>query len=330
MQYIQPNKLKQGDTISVIAPSHSSEILTDEIKNIALKHFDNLGLKVVFGKNINQTNKTGSSSVENRLKDLHDAFEDKNINGIIAVRGGYHSNDLLPNINWELIKNNPKVFCGFSDITALNNAILAKTNLITYSGPNFINFGQKHETEYMVKYFIECLMSDAPYDINSSITWNEDNWWANQDHRMLTPNEGVNVFNSNKSKIEGTILGGNLSTLNLLQGTGYLPTSEDVILFIEDDELVDINLFIRMLQALLQQKELEDIRGICIGRFKKESNINVSELVDAINEVIIQHKVPIITNLDFGHTNPQFTIPIGGHVEIDLEKEIPVIKITNH
>lgn len=330
MSVIIPQKLKSGDTICIIAPSCSASVLTDEMKVIATKYFTELGLKLVFSNHIDEANSIDTSSIKSRLEDLHNSFKNTDIKAIIAVRGGYYSNTLLNKINWEIIKNNPKIFCGFSDITALNIAIFAQTNMITYSGPNFVNFGQKQQAEYLIEYFKKCLMSSEEYEIHPSKYYSDDEWWINQNNRGLVSNKGIQVFNEEEIVIEGTILGGNLSTLNLLQGTGYLPKTEDVILFIEDDELVDINLFIRMLQSLLQQNEFTSVKALCIGRFQNKSQINTELLANSINEFILQHPIPILTNLDFGHTNPQFTLPIGGRGRIKLEKGRPSIFLTLH
>ncbi len=121
----------------------SYSIFSEELKNIANKRFEDLDLKLTFGKHINEKNEFTSLSIESRIEDLHDAFQDKNVKAIFTAIGGANSNQLLKYIDWELIKNNPKIFCGFSDITALNNAIYIKTGLVTYSGPHYSTFGQK-------------------------------------------------------------------------------------------------------------------------------------------------------------------------------------------
>ncbi len=139
---IFPSKLQRGDTIAIIAPSRSFSILSSSCIEIANQRFQKLGLQVVFGKYIQEIDAFASSSIESRIADLHWAFSDPSIKAIFTVLGGFNSNQLLPYIDWDLIKNNPKILCGYSDITALQNAIFANTGLVTYSGPHYSSFGQ--------------------------------------------------------------------------------------------------------------------------------------------------------------------------------------------
>src|SRR3989338_8061462 len=171
MKKIFPEKLKTGDEVRIIAPSKSMAILSKETINIANKRFEKLGLKLSFGKHVNETDEFNSSSIESRIEDLHEAFSDKNVKAVITVIGGFNSNQLLRYIDWDLIKNNPKIFCGYSDITALNNAIFAKTGLVTYSGPHYSSFGQELYFDYTLEYFKKCLFSDEPLEIKPSQNW---------------------------------------------------------------------------------------------------------------------------------------------------------------
>lgn len=143
MQKIFPIKLKAGDEIRIIAPARSMKIISAESQEIANKRLTDLGFKITFGKHINESDEFASSSIESRIRDLHEAFLDKNVKAILTVIGGFNSNQLLKYIDWNIIKNNPKIFCGYSDITALNNAILKKTGLVSYYGPHYSSFGQE-------------------------------------------------------------------------------------------------------------------------------------------------------------------------------------------
>src|SRR3989338_3564434 len=195
MKKIFPEKLKTGDEVRIIAPSKSMAILSKETINIANKRFEKLGLKLSFGKHVNETDEFNSSSIESRIEDLHDAFRDKSVKAVFAVIGGFNSNQLLRYIDWDLIKNNPKIFCGYSDITALNNAIFAKTGLVTYSGPHYSTFGQKLHFNYTLEYFKKCLMSEKTFEIKASENWSDDLWFLDQNKRELITNDGHLVIN---------------------------------------------------------------------------------------------------------------------------------------
>jgi len=137
MNKIYPQKLKKGDEVRVIASSSSFSLLSEETIKIANERFFELGLKVTFGKHIMETDDFLSSSIESRIEDIHDAFLDKNVKAIFTVLGGFNTNQMLKYIDWDIIKNNPKIFCGYSDVTILNNAIYQKTGLVNYYGPHY-------------------------------------------------------------------------------------------------------------------------------------------------------------------------------------------------
>lgn len=260
-----------------------------------------------------------STSIEHRVADLHDAFRDSNVKAILAVLGGYNSNQLLKYLDYELIKNNPKIICGYSDITALTLAIYRKTGLITYSGPFFSTFGMKKSSDYTIQSFLSSLTNDAPYEIEPSDVWSDDKWYLDQDDRTYYPQNGYNVIHEGKAT--GTLIGGNLCTLNLLQGTEFFPSLENSILFIEDDSESHPLTFERDLQSLLQLPEASGIRAVLIGRFQKETNMTDEALTKIIESKQELKNIPVLSNVNFGHTDPIATIPIGAIASINAFKE---------
>ena len=326
MNKIYSEKLKSGDEVRIIAPSRSMAILSEEIKNIANRRFEELGLKLSLGKHVNESDEFNSSLIKSRVDDLHEAFSDKNVKAIITVIGGFNSNQLLRYIDWDLIKNNPKIFLGFSDITALNNAIFVKTGLVTYSGPHYSMFGQKLYFEYTLKYFKNCLMNKKAFEVKPSDSWSDDVWYLNQDKRNLINNPGHLIINEGES--EGTILGANLCTFNLLQGTEYFPDLTDSILFLEDDYETVPHTFDRDLQSLIHLPDFNKVKGLIIGRFQKKSKMTDELLIKIIKTKKELNKIPIIANVDFGHSDPKITFPIGGEVKITASKNKASITIT--
>lgn len=327
MNVIFADKLKPGDEVRVIAPSRSMAIVSRDLREIAKKRFDELGLKLTFGKHIEESDDFASSSIESRIEDLHDAFLDKNVKGILTVIGGFNSNQLLPEVDWSIIQSNPKVFCGFSDITALNNAILAKTGLVTYSGVHYSTFGMEEYFEYSYEYFKKCLFDDDVIDVEPSKEWTDDAWFMNQHNRAPVTNQGWLAINEGNA--EGRIVGGNLCTLNLLQGTEFMPDLLDSILFIEDDEETNPAHFDRDLVSLIQQPGFSGVKGIVIGRFQLASKLSKDLLVQIIESKKELKNIPIIAGVDFGHTNPMITYPVGGYVAVSVGNESS-IKITQH
>ncbi|MBT3304039.1 LD-carboxypeptidase [Candidatus Woesearchaeota archaeon] len=309
-----PEKLKQGDEIRIIAPSRSLALLSQENKDLATKKLEELGFKVTFGFNVDEKDEFISSSIESRVKDIHDAFSDKNVKAILTVIGGFNCNQLLSYLDYDLIKNNPKIFCGYSDITALQNTFLKKSDLVTYSGPHFSTFAMKNGFEFTLDSFKKCLMSSEPVEIIASENWSDDSWWENQEDRNFIQNNGF--LNINSGEAEGTLVGGNICTLNLLQGTEFMPSLENSILFIEDDEESKAVNFDRDLQSLIHLPEFKGVKGIVIGRFQKASKVTDDLLIKIIKTKKELSNIPVIANVDFGHTMPLITFPIGGKVRI--------------
>ncbi|MFA6430161.1 MAG: S66 peptidase family protein [Candidatus Paceibacterota bacterium] len=318
-----PQKLKEGDDIRVIAPSCSISLISQPIREIANKRLSDLGLEITFGKNVEESDEFGSSSIKSRVADLHKAFSDKKVKAVFAVIGGFNCNQLLKYIDWNIIRNNPKIFIGYSDTTALQNAIFAKTGLVTYSGPAWSTFGQKLYFDYTLDYFKKCLFSNDLFEIKPSESWSDDAWYKDQNDRKLIKNDGWLVINSGKAS--GTLLGANLCTFNLLQGTEYFPSLKNSILFLEDDDTSDSKLFDRDLQSLIHLPSFCGVKGIVIGRFQNASKITKEKLMKIVKSKKELNNIPVIANVDFGHTSPIITFPIGGEVEIDTKKKSIVI-----
>lgn len=328
MKHIYPSKLKPSDEIRIISPSRSMAIISEQTQQVATQRLQDLGFKVTFGKHVNEVDDFNSSSIQSRIEDLHAAFSDENVKGILTVVGGFNSNQLLPYIDWSIIAANPKVLCGFSDISALNNAILARTGLVTYSGLHYATFGMEQYFDYCLEYFKKCLMSDEPIGIKPSEEWTDDLWFLDQSDRHPTSNEGWLVLNEGDAS--GSIRGANLCTFNLLQGTQYMPDLENVILFIEDDAESLPHHFDRNLVSLIQQPNFDGVKGIVIGRFQQESKMSNDLLSQIIRSKRELRSIPVIANVDFGHTNTIITYPIGGEVQIVASQEAPAITITSH
>lgn len=328
MEAIYPQKLKKGDEVRVIAPSRSMAIISDESRKIAGTRFQELGVRLTFGRHTEEKDEFISSSIESRIEDLHEAFIDEKVRGIITVIGGFNCNQLLKYIDWSIIKNNPKILCGFSDITALNNAIFTKTGLVTYSGPHYSSFGQKLYFDYTLEYFKKCLFSDASFEIRPSEKWSDDLWYMDQNDRKLIPNNGYLVINEGVT--QGTIVGANLCTLNLLQGTEFMPNIRDTILFIEDDEESKPHTFDRDLQSLIHQPGFDKVKGLVIGRFQNGSKMTLELLTQIVKAKKELGGIPVLAGVDFGHTDPKITFPIGGKISLKVSRKGSKIELIKH
>ncbi|QJG66790.1 S66 family peptidase [Mycoplasma phocoenae] len=316
--------LNKGDEIRIIAPSRSLKLIGETNTNIAKKALEELGFKVTFGKNVLNEEKRNSASIEQRVNDLHEAFLDKNVKAILTVIGGFNSNQLLPYIDWEIIKNNPKVFSGFSDITILHTAIAAKTHMPTFYGPHFSSFGMIKNSEYIKREFSKFFLDHSKnIELSSSEYWSDDLWFIDQVNRNIETNEGW--WTLQKGQATGVSFGGNLNTLLLLPGTEYWPEiNQDTILVIEDVSTVNYDDFDRMLESLTQSSWFKYVKGILIGRFCKNSNITKDDLNSIISSKTKLNNMPIIANLDFGHSMPLSVIPLGMTFNIEANNKTTI------
>ena len=305
-----PNKLKPGDEVRVVSPSSGLGFIPADRRRVAAERLEGLGLRVSYGGAGEVLDRFESSPVQERVSELHDAFAEAGFAGLLTIIGGYNSNQLLGRLDYDLFRENPKVLCGFSDITALATAIHARTGLVTYSGPHFSTFSMERGLGYTLDHFGRCLMQEGPYDVEPADHWSDDPWYLDQENRDLVPNPGYEVLNEGEAR--GTLLGGNLGTLALLFGTSFMPDLEGTVLLLEDDEEIKPEHFDRTLQSLIHQPGFEGVRGIVLGRFQRASNMDLETLGEVVVAKPELDRLPIVANASFGHTTPAFTFPIGG------------------
>lgn len=316
---IIPPRLKTGNTLRVVAPARSLALISHRHREIANERLRSLGLMVTFGDHVEECDDVSSSAISSRVADLHAAFADPAVNGILTVLGGANSNQLLRHLDWDLIRSNPKVLCGYSDITALQNAIFAKTKLVTYSGPHYSTFAIERHFEPTLASFQKCVFGSCSMEVCPGEYWSDDPWFLDQENRELIPNSGYGILNEGDA--EGTIIGGNLCTLNLLQGTEYMPNLAESVLFLEEDallgELTEVE-FDRNLQSLIHLPGFSGVRGLVIGRFQKRSRMTVAKMRRVVSEKPELSEMPVVIGADFGHTQPLYTFPIGGTVRLEV------------
>ncbi|MGJ3403639.1 S66 family peptidase [Glutamicibacter sp. Je.9.36] len=316
---IVPARLQSGDTIRAIAPSCSRAFVMefDNTKWIT-ERFEAMGLKQEFGDHVDENDDFDSSPIPSRVADLHAAFADPSVAGIISVIGGFNANELLPYLDWDLIAANPKVFCGYSDFTALANAVHAKTGLVTYVGAHWSSFGMRDHFEPTGQWFRTATHEHA-WTIEHASEFTDDLWFMDQDNRSVQASGGPWILNQGAAT--GTVIGGNLGTLHLLQGGEFMPSLHGAMLFIEEDSSEDIHEIARKLASFLQSPSAAGLTGLAIGRFQRQSGITRSLLEQVIAKHPILQRIPVVANLDFGHTSPMFTLPIGGYARLSTGED---------
>lgn len=299
------SRLKKGDTIGIISPAGPESI--DKIKE-SIQFLNSLGFNVKEGKHIYDKLGYLAGNDADRAEDFMNMFADKDVDMILCVRGGYGTMRILPLIDFDIVKQNPKIFAGFSDITTLLNTIYQKCNLTTFHSPMC---NSKLSDKNTLDSFLKTLtLGYTPYTIK-----NPDN----------IP---VNCFSS-EPVISGQLVGGNLSLLCSTIGTSFEVNTKDKILFIEDvgEEPYEID---RMLTQLILSRKFDECNGIILGQFTKcdlphyERSLTLDQV---ISDRILSLNKPTMINIQSGHSYPKLTLPIGAKVEVDfLESKINVLE----
>lgn len=306
---IKPPRLNKGDTVGLITPA-SRPFEIEQAKIEAKEKMETLGFKVKFGKNINKRWGYLAGSDEERVEDFHDFFEDDQVKAIIAIRGGYGTSRLLRYIDYDLVKNNPKILLGYSDITSLLIAIQKQTGLITFHGPvatsTFTNYTQKYFFKVLTESQPVGEVEDSPYEGNLQHT-----------NRVWTINSG---------KANGILAGGNLTLICTTLGTPYEIDTKNKILFIEEvgEEPYDLD---RMLTHLYNAGKLDNCSGVVFDRMSKvktsdygpgySSSLSVE---DVIKDRFKDYDYPVCFGLSLGHIKDKPTLPLGIEAELDADK----------
>ncbi|MFA5069689.1 MAG: S66 peptidase family protein [Patescibacteria group bacterium] len=313
---ILPPKLDKNKKIGIIAPADPVRGICPE--NVIQRGYEYLrmkGFQIEEGKSMKElTQKHTAGSISLRVDDIHHFVKREDVGGIMSFWGGFNTNQLLDHLDYKLIKMHPKIFIGYSDVTALTTAITQKTGLVTFSGPCVISFAKPEPFVYSWNYLNNiCITPREKIIIKSSPDYADDLYFIRKDnnHRVNKKNEGIIIFKKGKAK--GQIVAGNLQTLLILNGTEYLPDMTGKILFIEEDETSTPAHVDRFLCQGEQIGWFKKISGLVFGRFTEQSQFSPE---DSFEELLHRYfsgvQYPVLYNADFGHSDPMITIPNGG------------------
>lgn len=297
---IKPNKLNIGDCIGVCAPS--SPIIGDKKEEInkAIKIVENLGFKIKLSKNIYSNTLGYIATARERANDINDLFNDKEVKMIWCARGGGGANSVFEYLDYEVIQKNPKIICGYSDITSISNIINSKCDLVTFSGTNFKTIATD-ETDFSLNEAINRF-------VNKSLKFGEG------EDGYITIKDGV---------AEGILMGGNLSIISEMTCGNYSVDFTDKILFLEQFGLeFDPNITYDHIYFMKQNGVFDKIKGLWIGNYTHESGISLEKIImDAIGD---KANFPIIKSNNFGHIERKTVIPIGIKARIDTSKQTKI------
>ncbi|MBT2687690.1 LD-carboxypeptidase [Bacillus sp. ISL-47] len=291
---IKPLRLNKGDAIGIIAPASPPN--QDNLKR-SLSFLEELGLKVKMGNHVYDQYGYLAGKDEDRLADLHKMFLDKEVKAIICAGGGYGTGRIASQINYGLIKDNPKIFWGYSDITFLHTAIRQQTGLVTFHGPMLASDIGKEDADPISKQYFSQLFEPEVLDYPEGIS---------------------NLETMVKGSAAGTLTGGNLSLLASTIGTAYEIDTKDKLMLIEDineePRAVD-----RMLNQLHMAGKLEDAAGFIIGDFnncvpQRELSLELNEVLETYIKKVNK---PALKGFNIGHCSPHISVPLGVKAELD-------------
>lgn len=321
------HKLQKGDMVGIVAPSAPTSTFCPRRMSRGVESIKRMGYKVKLGNTVNKVDGYTAGTIAERVDDIHRMFLDTEVKAIMTTIGGYNANDLLDKLDYDLIKKNNKLFIGYSDITVLLFALMKKSGVQTIMGPMVLpQFGEFPDVLSFTKKSFEFVVSnigtDKEYVLPMSIENTEEMLlWDKDDNikRTMNKNEGWRIIF--KGEAEGNLLPVNLNTFSKLIGTEYMVDTKNSILFIEDDDDETPATLQRMLQQFKQAKLLDSVCGIVFGRFQKKSDITEEKLKNILISVFDEVNIPIISGVDFGHTDPMLSLPIGKTVKISTAKE---------
>ncbi|NJB85688.1 muramoyltetrapeptide carboxypeptidase [Lewinella marina] len=289
-----PARLRKGDTIGLITPA---SYLDDDGLERAVTQIESLGLLVKLGRYVRAERGFLAGTDAERLGDLHAMFGDPQVSAVWCARGGYGSGRLLPEVNFNLIRRNPKILIGYSDITALLNAITRETGMITYHGPvgssEFTDFTERH--------------------LRMAI-------WEGEEWQPIVPAEGSgDPYIIHPGQASGALWGGNLSLLAAMVGTDFVPPVEGNLLFIEEvgEKPYRID---RMLTQLRQAWKLSSAAGIILGNFndcEADAGDRSLTLKETLTDRLGDLGIPVAYGMPIGHVKDMCTLPVGGRATFD-------------
>lgn len=292
---LKPSALTPGATLGVVAPAGPAR----DYNRVAagLKTLDSLGFRLVLGTNALKRTGYLAGSDEERLADLCGMFQDRDIDGILCLRGGYGSMRLLGKIDYRLIRRNPKILVGYSDITALQLAIWKRAGLVTFSGPMLATEFGKEPDDLTLGHFLKAVSDPYPLGIIP----------AGPGHRAVTINPG---------QARGRLLGGNLSLVAATLGTPYELDTRGAILFLEEvgEQPYRID---RLLSQLRLAGKLTAAAGVIFGECVGCEAEDSFSLLELIEQFFSDLKIPCYYGLCAGHGPLKATLPLGVSAEMD-------------
>ncbi len=324
---LKPHVLHSGDTVGIVSPSFGAVGLFPHRVELGVRQLQAMGFRVRMAPNARSVRGYVSDTAEHRAEDIHAMYLDPEVKAVIAAIGGDHANQLLPLLDFDLIAAHPKIFSGYSDNTVLHLAFHTAAGMGSFYGPSLITeFAEyPHMNPYTERCFRKAVCRPEPVgQVFPAEEWTEEflDWEQKRDlerPRTLIPSPGWTWLKP--GLVEGPLLGGCLESLQHLRGTRFWPDWQGALFFFETSEEkptpADVD---GMLMDYENMGVFDQIAGMLVGRPLGYTDVEKRQLNEVIRERTQKYDFPVVTGMDFGHTAPQMTLPLGCRARIDSER----------
>ncbi len=328
VEIFKPARLSPGDTVGIVSPASPWAALCPRRLQRGIACLEDMGFQVIQGDHTCARTGHTAGTIEDRVSDLHALYRNPDVKAIIPTIGGYNSHQLLDELDFDLVAQNPKILLGYSDVTALQLGIFARTGLVTYLGPALLpQFGEYGGLlAYTRDSFTHVLMDPTPggHPMQPSATWTDEILqWDLEDSRARALQAATGWKVLKRGQASGRIIAGNMSTLLLLASTPYWPDMTGAILCVEDDETANVATVDRYLTQLRQMGVYRHIAALVVGRFPSATGFSADDPLEAVLTIATRgYSFPVVYDVDFGHTDPMMILANGTWASLDADHRI--------
>ncbi|MGR5212749.1 S66 family peptidase [Vibrio rotiferianus] len=330
---IIPKPLQKGDTIGFFSPSSPATVFAPERFERAKAYVESCGYQLKAGSLTGKTDQYRSGSIQERVEELNTLIRDPEVRCIMSTIGGYNSNSLLPYIDYEALKKDPKIIVGYSDVTALLMGIYAQTDIVTFYGPALVaSLGEfpplVDETFVSFESIVNTLEGlDHQYTMPQGWT---DEWieWSEQDRAKHTQENQWHF--RGEGRISGRLIGGNLNTMSGIWASDFMPSIEQGDILLVEDCLQGIETVERSFALLKLSGVFDKVSAVVLGKHEKFNDKGTGrESIDVLLEVLNGQPLPILYDFDSCHTHPMLTVPLGSMMTVDFDNETVAVSLKN-
>lgn len=315
------SKLKVGDSIGIFSPSSPATVTASRRFERSKAFLEKKGFTIVEGELTGKIDTYRSGTPKQRAEELNLLIRNPDVKMIMSTIGGTNSNSILPYLDYEAIKDNPKIFVGYSDATAVLLSIYTKTQIPTFYGPALIpSFGEfepflNDTYNYFEQFFMRS--NNIPYEVPMPPYWSDEavNWETKTTEKTRFKNEWICA---REGKAEGRLIGGNLNAMYGIMGSSYMPEIQHGDILLIEDCTKDASIIEKNFAMLKVNGIFDKVSGIILGKHERFNDLGTGRKpYEILLEILDETNIPVLAEFDSCHTHPMHPMPIGGKVLLD-------------